>query len=602
MENVRIAVIGLGPTGLTALKCLREVGFDAIGFERRDEIGGLWAFSENASYTSVLNETVCNISKFVSGFSDFPIPEGSPTFLTGSQAAEYFKAYASKFQLHPHTRLGTTVNRVTRNTANHGWDVEVTNREGSSTTVHFFDKVVLCYGSENKPVWPAAPNRDKFQGTVIHAQAFKDPEVFKNKRVLVVGIGNTACDISQTLSKHASKVYQSYRRGRLMLSRYGADGMPLDTQFPWPVLRLKYLFDHIVPGLMGSLGDKYLVNQMISAIARTEPEEPGLSNRERWTRAEKRAREDWRLVPCPSLAHVLPAVQEDFIPALRRGDIEPVHGFKDFAGASEVLLEDGTILEVDAVVFCTGYDLDFSIMPELEMDGAAGMPLRTANDISRQNDTTSSWRVRGDQTPPHIPRLYHMIFPPRFASSAAVLSWMAPTEAVWCVSELASMALAQIWSGEIAVESGAIPKHGPGAGHRAPALLPPLYEMNAQVDAYHAWWRGKWQVERSTRHGYIQSYPFYRFLHHAAGTGLYENLDHIFTTRGWALWWRDRALWTWLSKGPMNSYSWRLFDTNPKGIPGCGRKAWDGARQATKDAYEMFEGHKRQAIERSEST
>ncbi len=84
MEGVRIAVIGLGtnnsrlpctrpsranprlgPAGLTALKTLREEGFNVVAFERRDEIGGLWAFSDDAGYTSVLKETVCNVSKFV---------------------------------------------------------------------------------------------------------------------------------------------------------------------------------------------------------------------------------------------------------------------------------------------------------------------------------------------------------------------------------------------------------------------------------------------------------------------------------------------------------------------------------------------------------
>jgi dimethylaniline monooxygenase (N-oxide forming) len=291
------------------------------------------------------------------------------------------------------------------------------------------------------------------------------------------------------------------------------------------------------------------------------------------------------------MAHVHPAVQEDFIPALRRGDITPVHGFKDFAGDGDVLLEDGAVLEVDAVVFCTGYDLDFSIMPELEMDGASSeLPLRTANETCHQRpmvgiDTGSE--AKSEHTSPRLPRLYQMIFPPRWASSVAILSWMAPQENVWCVSELASMAVAQIWAAETAAGPTTTSKRRPVGNYRAPALLPSLEEMNAQVDAYHTWWRMQWQTEHSMRPGYVQGYSFYRFLHNAAGTGLYDNLDHMFTIRGWGLWWNDHDVWTWLSKGPLNSYSWRLFDTNPKGKPGCGRKAWPGARQAMKDAVSV---------------
>ncbi|KAI3324535.1 FAD/NAD(P)-binding domain-containing protein [Xylariaceae sp. AK1471] len=600
MEKVRIAVIGLGPAGLTALKSLREEGFNVVAFERRNAIGGLWAFSNDASYTSALKETVCNVSRFVSGFSDFPMPNEYPPFLTSSQVAEYFESYASHFNLHPHVRFGTTVNRVTRNTADDGWDIHITNLGGS--TVLPFDKVVFGHGCESVPLWPPMPSRDKFKGTIMHGQSFKSPEAFKDKRVLVVGIGNTACDVSLTLANHASKVYQSYRRGRIMLSRYRDDGIPLDTQFSWPVLRLKYLIDYLVPWLIGPLGDKFVINKMISAAARSELLEPGMSEKEKWKRAEKRVRDDWRLVPCPSMAHVHPAVQEDFFPALHRGDITPVHGFKDFAGDLEVLLDDDTVLEVDAVIFCTGYDLDFSIMPELEIDGASGLPLKVAGEISEQHLTAgigSGAEARGEQTQPHLPRLYHMIFPPRWASSVAILSWIAPQENVWCVSELASMAVAQIWAADTAVGSNTTFKQPPVDNYRAPALLPSLEEMNAQVDAYHTWWRTQWQTEHSMRPGYVQGYLFYRFLHESAGTGLYENLDHIFTIRGWSLWWYDRDLWTRLSKGPLNSYAWRLFDTNPKGKPGCGRKTWSGARQATKDAYENYEEYKRQVQDKS---
>jgi dimethylaniline monooxygenase (N-oxide forming) len=54
-----------GPAGLTALKSLREEGFDAVAFERREAVGGLWAYSDDPEYTSALDDTTANISKFV---------------------------------------------------------------------------------------------------------------------------------------------------------------------------------------------------------------------------------------------------------------------------------------------------------------------------------------------------------------------------------------------------------------------------------------------------------------------------------------------------------------------------------------------------------
>ncbi|KAI1373068.1 FAD/NAD(P)-binding domain-containing protein [Hypoxylon crocopeplum] len=583
METVKIAVIGLGPAGLAALKALREEGFDAVAFERRDQVGGLWSFSGNPAFTSALHETVCNVSKFISGFSDYPIPKDYPPYPTSAQVAEYFNSYVSHFSLQDHVRFNTTVRKVIRDTSDTAWDVHITNLEGDA--VLSFDKVVFGHGCDSVPAWPLMPNKDKFKGVVMHSQAYKSPEPFRDKNVLVVGAGNTAFEVSLALRKHAAELYQSYRRGRIMVSRYLDNGIPMDTQFSWPTMRLKYFLDDKMPWLMTPLADKILIDKMISDAARFEPASPDVPRSEKLRRAGLRVREEWRLLPSPSLAHTHPAVQEDFIPALHQGDIVLVRGFRDFVGERDVQLEDGTILKVDAVIFCTGYNLDFSIMPEMEMDGAVGLPLKRAGDVSPDTVTGRheiTEENRQNERKPHLPRLFQMIFPPRWASSVAVLSWMAPQENVWCVSELASMAVAQMWAAETVRSTGE--EQLRTDGYRSPALLPSLDEMNARVDAYHEWWRGEWQKDQSVRSGYVQGYPFFRFLHDAAGTGLYDNLDHLFTGRGWALWWNDRELWTWLAKGPMNSYSWRLFDTNPKGVPGCGRKSWSGARKTLQES------------------
>ncbi|KAI2470462.1 FAD/NAD(P)-binding domain-containing protein [Annulohypoxylon bovei var. microspora] len=596
MEDIKIAVIGLGPAGLTALKTLREEGFDVVAFERRDKIGGLWAFSDSAVFTSAVDETVCNVSKFASGFSDYPLAEDYPPYPTAPQMQEHFSSYASHFHLLDHVRLNTTVRRVTRNTSEDAWDVHVTDLEGDATLS--FDKIVFGHGCESVPVWPSMPNRDKFKGEVIHSQAYKSSLPFRGKKVLVVGIGNTACDISLALRKHTAKLYQSFRRGKILVSRYTDDGIPLDTEFPWPMMRLKYFLDDKMPRLMATVADRIMTNKMISDAARFEPAPPGVSRNERLKRAAQRVWEDWRLLPGPSMARVNPTVQEDFIPALHEGDITPVRGFKDFVGDRQVLLDDDTTVEVDAVIFCTGYEIDFSIMPELEMDGAGGLPLKTAGGESR--DTAAdpnevAGEDREDSEKPRIPRLFQMIFPPRRASSVAFLSWMTPQEPVWCVYELASMAIAQIWAAETAETAKSGDERPRASGYRSPALLPSLGDMSAQVDAHHDWWRGEWEKDHSTLPGYVRSYTFYRFLHDAAGTGLYDKIDHALTGRGWGLWWNDRELWTWLAKGPMNNYSWRLFETNPDGVPGCGRKTWPDARKALREAYESCEEFKRQA-------
>ncbi|KAI0157903.1 FAD/NAD(P)-binding domain-containing protein [Hypoxylon sp. FL1284] len=585
MAKATVAIVGLGPAGLSALKCLHEEGFDCTAFERRDKIGGLWSFASDPEFTTALDETVTNISKFV-------VP--SSNYLKRAQADELFESYATHFNLHQYVRFRTTVRNVIRSGTR--WDVHITDIEGES--VLQFDKVVFAHGCESVRVFPSMPNKHKFRGTVIHSQAFRDPAQFIDKRVLVVGNGNTACETSALLSKHATKVYQAYRRGRAMFFRENENGIPFDINFTWTGLRLKYFLDSKIPWLTWPIANRATAAKMIQDAARSEPVEPGQSHAGRLRRAERRLRDEWHLLPCTSLEYVNPIVQDDFIPALRRGDITPLFGFQDFVSASGVLLTDGTVIEVDSVIFCMGYRTDFTIMPELEMDGACGVPLRTSQEaFQERQDSTDASKSRENREL-HIPRLFQMMFPPRWADSIAILSWMAPQEPRWNIFELASMALAQIWSAETAKANGAT-----GATytkHYSPALLPTEREMNAQVDAYQAWFRRQHAKEHSIRSGYVQGHTFYRFLHRAAGTGLYDNLDHALSGYGFRLWLRDRELWTWIAKGPLTSFSWRLFETNPNGIPGCGRKTWPGARAALEKAYETSKTYEKQRRKKPE--
>ena len=88
--------------------------------------------------------------------------------------------------------------------------------------------------------------------------------------------------------------------------------------------------------------------------------------------------------------------------------------------------------------------------------------------------------------------------------------------------------------------------------------------------------------------GMVRSHTFLRFLHGMAGTGMYDQLGHGFTLGALRLRWRDWRLHRWLFREPANSYAWRMLETNPERIPGCGRRMWPGARGAVEDAVGLF--------------
>ncbi|ESU14164.1 hypothetical protein FGSG_07846 [Fusarium graminearum PH-1] len=460
MENIDIAIIGTGPAGLVALKNLREQGFNAVAFERRESVGAL-------------DDTTVNVSKFV-------------------------------FQITRHFRLVDKCNNTLKLTRHISIFTSTSDLESQYTG--FCETLQILNGT--------------FIVHILMASLYKKNDL-DAKRVMVVGIGNTGCDIAMSLCKHVSKTYLAYRRGRFVVSRYENSGVPTDSQIPWPVLRLKYLMDYYLPTLSKWATDKFMTNKMINDSAKHEPDDGKISERQRLGIAEKRIRGEWRLVPCPSMAHRNPAAQEDIFPAFHNKDIIPMQGFVDFAGEDTVLLADGTTVEVDVVIFATGYRHDFSIMPELEMNGAAGMGLQIAKTTEKEQTPEDK------EQEPSLPRLYQMVFPPKRATSIAFLSWLAPQEAVWCVSELASMAVAQAWVADFALKQN----HNLPTPYQPSSILPTEKEMEADVDLYHTWWRKEWKTDHSM----------------------------------------------------MEGYSWRLFDTNPDDIPGCGRKAWAGARTAVQE-------------------
>uniref|UniRef100_F7EWE6 Flavin-containing monooxygenase n=1 Tax=Monodelphis domestica TaxID=13616 RepID=F7EWE6_MONDO len=97
----RVAIIGAGVSGLASIKCCLEEGLEPTCFERSDDIGGLWQFTEHVEEgrASLYKSVVTNSSKEMSCYSDFPFPEDYPNFVPHDQFLEYLKMYANKFNL-----------------------------------------------------------------------------------------------------------------------------------------------------------------------------------------------------------------------------------------------------------------------------------------------------------------------------------------------------------------------------------------------------------------------------------------------------------------------------------------------------------------------
>ncbi len=223
----RIAIIGAGPCGLGAARELAGVGMDPVVFEKSDRLGGNWVYSAEGTHSSIYETTHIISSKRFSQYRDFPMPGDYPDYPSHQQLLRYFESYAERFDLGRLIRFRTEVRQVTPR-PDGGW--RLTLGDGADES---FDVVLVANGHHWDPRWPNYPGT--FDGQYLHSHAFKRAEPFRGRRVLVIGGGNSACDIAVETSRVAEQVGISWRRGYYVVPKlmFGQPPDVLNARLDW---------------------------------------------------------------------------------------------------------------------------------------------------------------------------------------------------------------------------------------------------------------------------------------------------------------------------------------------------------------------------------
>lgn len=221
----QLALIGAGPCGLAAARAFSRHGIAFQGFEAHTDVGGLWNIHNPRS--SVYDSAHLISSKRMTEFSEFPMDDAVADYPSHRELLPYFQAYARHFDLQRHFRFGTRVLRVEplSDTPDTLWRVTTQTGFGSSISA-VYKGVVLANGTlaePNAPQWPG-----HFSGEIVHTSAYKHARQFDGKRVLIVGAGNSGCDIAVDAVHHARQIDISVRRGYYFVPKY-VFGRPADT-------------------------------------------------------------------------------------------------------------------------------------------------------------------------------------------------------------------------------------------------------------------------------------------------------------------------------------------------------------------------------------
>jgi hypothetical protein len=329
-------VIGAGPSGLTAVKNLLASGISAECLEREDDVGGNWYFGSAAS--SVFASTRLISSKSLTAYTDFPMPREWPAYPDHARCLDYLRRYARHFELVPHIRTHTAVERVEPATGG-GWVVHATGREP-----RHYAGVVVATGHNRDPRFPEIPGT--FTGTLLHACQYKSstqPVPIAGRRVLVIGGGNSACDIAVDCAPHAARTVLSMRRGYFFVPRFIL-GRPAD-------LRGERLL---------TLGLPRWLRRLVSL--RAIDREIGLPWRHGLPRPDHR------------LWETHPVVNAELSRRIDAGAVRPAGDVARFDGAA-VVFADGSRENFDVVICATGYRITLPfIAPEHLCADADGCP------------------------------------------------------------------------------------------------------------------------------------------------------------------------------------------------------------------------------------
>jgi len=207
----RIAVIGAGASGLCCAKYLLQSGFDDVTvFEIGTQIGGLWCYENDNGRSSAYRTLHINTARNLTNFSDFKFDDSVQTFPDHWDMHRYLVAYAKRFDVERRIRFGSRVVELrpapgySRSAPR--WQIRLENG-----TVEDFDRVVVATGHLSKPLH--VPEFEKrFKGEYVHSHYYREPEPFAGKRICVIGVGNSACDIASDVcvtSPHCVMVARS---------------------------------------------------------------------------------------------------------------------------------------------------------------------------------------------------------------------------------------------------------------------------------------------------------------------------------------------------------------------------------------------------------
>ena len=333
----KYAVIGAGPSGLAAARAMQKAGIEFDGYEASTGVGGLWDIDNPRS--TMYESAHLISSRTTTEFAEFPM-RTKADYPSHRELITYFRDFARHFGLDTRFRFNTKVTALTREDDGQ-WMLraEHSAAPGAAPTelAEHYDGVILANGTLAEPTVPTF--RGEFAGELMHTSAYKRGTQLTGKRVLIIGAGNSGCDIAVDAVHHAASIDMSVRRGYYFVPRY-LFGKPADTlnegrPLPAPI--------------------KQFIDKRVLQAFTGDPVHFGFPK------------------PNYKIYESHPIVNTLILNHLGQGDLHVRPDIDRFDG-NTVHFRDGTSGEYDTILLATGYTLDYPFVAREELNWTSSSP------------------------------------------------------------------------------------------------------------------------------------------------------------------------------------------------------------------------------------
>ncbi|MFM2312155.1 MAG: hypothetical protein RLZZ04_1431 [Cyanobacteriota bacterium] len=190
-DRYPVIIVGGGQAGLSVSYCLKQKGIDHIIFEKHS-IGHEWRSRRWDTFCLVTPNWQCQLP-------GYPYPGNDPYgFMGKDEIVKYLEGYAARFN--PPIKEGVTVNKVKQTE---------TGLYAVSTSIgeYIGDRIIIAVSGYHTPKIPRIAEGLPRSIHQLHSSAYKNPESLPAGSVLVVGTGQSGCQIAEDLHLAGRQVH-----------------------------------------------------------------------------------------------------------------------------------------------------------------------------------------------------------------------------------------------------------------------------------------------------------------------------------------------------------------------------------------------------------